>query len=76
MGQVTPYLDDETEAKMKEAAAEAGVSQSRWVSGLIRQRTATQWPEAIVRLAGAWADFPSAEEIRAGQSEDVPRESF
>lgn len=74
MGQVTLYLDAETETRMKDASKAAGVSQSRWVADLIRERTATQWPESVVRLAGAWADFPTAEEIRAGLGEDVPRE--
>lgn len=74
MGQVTLYLDTETETRMKEASKAAGVSQSRWVADLIRERTATQWPESVVRLAGAWADFPTAEEIRAGLGEDLPRE--
>ena len=76
MGQVTLYLDNETESKMKSAAKAAGVSQSRWVVELIREKTATQWPESVVRLAGAWADFPTAEEIREGMGKDAPRESF
>ena len=78
MGQVTLSLDPETEAKMKTAARSAGVSQSRWVADLIRDKTATRWPESIVKLAGAWSDddFPSLEEIRAGMGEDVPRESL
>lgn len=74
MGQITLYLDAETETKMKVAAKAAGVSQSRWVADLIREKAATHWPESIVRLAGAWADFPTAEEIRAGLGEDAPRE--
>jgi hypothetical protein len=76
MGQVTLYLDAETEIKMKDAARAAGVSQSRWVAEVIREKTATRWPESIARLAGAWADFPTAEEIRAGLGEDVPREAL
>jgi hypothetical protein len=76
MSQITLYLDAETENKLKLAAKAAGVSQSRWVADLIREKTASQWPESIARLAGAWADFPTAEEIRAGLGEDAPRESF
>lgn len=76
MGQVTLYLDNETEEKMKTAAKAAGVSQSRWVADLIRDKTATEWPDSIVRLIGSWADFPSLEEIRKGLPEDLPRESF
>ncbi|MGD2114304.1 MAG: CopG family transcriptional regulator [Acidobacteriota bacterium] len=76
MAQVTIYLDDETEARMKRAADEAGVSRSRWVAEVIREKTATEWPESVRRLAGAWEDFPEVEELRAGLGEDVPREPF
>jgi hypothetical protein len=78
MGQVTLYIDNETEEKLKAAAKAAGVSQSRWVADLIRERTATEWPASVVQLAGAWAedDFPSLEEIRKGVPPDLPRESF
>ena len=73
MGQVTLYLDPDTEERMKVAAKSAGVSQSRWVAELIRTRTATEWPESIAKLAGAWTDLPSLEELRQS-SHDVPRE--
>jgi hypothetical protein len=78
MGQVTLYIDSETEEKLKAAAKAAGVSQSRWVAELIREKTATEWPASVVQLAGAWAedDFPSLEEIRKGLPLDLPRESF
>lgn len=75
MGQLTLYLDNETEARMKAAAKAAGVSLSRWVADLIRDKTATEWPDSLVKLIGTWAeDFPSLEEIRAGLPEDLPRE--
>ena len=78
MGQVTLYIDHETEEKLKAAAKAAGVSQSRWVAELIREKTATEWPASVVQLAGAWAgdDFPSLEEIRKGLPPDLPREPF
>lgn len=74
MGQVTLYLDVDTEAKLREAAKAAGISQSQWVARLIRERTSSQWPDSVSRLAGAWADFPTAEELRSGEVEDLPRE--
>jgi hypothetical protein len=75
MGQLTLYLDNETEERMKASAKAAGVSLSRWVADLIRDKTATEWPDSLVKLIGAWAEgFPSLEEIRAGQPEDLPRE--
>jgi predicted transcriptional regulator len=74
MAQVTIYLDDETERRMKCAAEEAGVSRSRWVAEAIREKTAAEWPLAVRRLAGAWEDFPEVEELRAGLGEDARRE--
>lgn len=78
MGQVTLDLDGETEAKMKAAAQAAGVSQSRWVADLIREKTAIHWPDSVAKLAGAWSDedFPSLAEIRSGLEDEVRRESF
>jgi hypothetical protein len=76
MGQVTLYLDSETEAKLKGAAKAAGLSQSRWVAALIQEKTATEWPASIAQLAGAWAELQTAEELRTGEPEDVPREPF
>lgn len=65
MARVTIYLDEETERRMKRAADEAGLSRSRWVAGAIREKTATEWPQSVRRLAGAWKDFPDVDELRA-----------
>jgi len=65
MPQVTIYLDDETEERMKRAAEDAGVSRSRWVAEVIRERTAAAWPESFRRLIGGWDEgFPEVDEIR------------
>lgn len=74
MGQVTLYLDTETETRVKAAAKAAGLSQSRWVAELIREKTRTEWPSWVVELVGSWPDLPSLEEIREGLPEDQPRE--
>jgi hypothetical protein len=75
MGRITLFLDDETAEKMKKAAKAAGLSPSRWVAELIREKMATTgWPASVVRLAGAWAgdDFPSLEEIRKSPVDTGP----
>ena len=41
---------------------------------LVSETVSSQWPEWVARLAGAWPDFPTAEEICAGVGKDVPRE--
>jgi len=74
MAQVTLYLDEETKKRMRKAAKAAGVSQSRWLAELVRLETANEWPAEVRELAGAWPDFPEAEELRRSSSRDVRRE--
>jgi hypothetical protein len=73
MGQVTIYLDPETENKLTSIVKQSGVSKSKWIAELIKQKTTHSWPEHIVKLAGAWKDLPTAEELRAGAGRDVER---
>ena len=75
MGQVTIYIDEETERKMMKMIQKRGVSKSRWIAELIREKAATTWPENIVKLAGSWKDLPTAEQIRKGMGKDARRES-
>ena len=72
MGQVTIYLDDEIEKKMREEAKAVHLSQSKWIANLIRQKLTNQWPETVAGLAGAWEKFPEAEELPT----DVARETL
>jgi hypothetical protein len=76
MGQVTIYLDDEHERRLRRAAKSAGVPVSRWVANLVEESTRNEWPESIRGMSGAWEDFPSAEELRETGSSDCPRESL
>ncbi|MEE4376276.1 MAG: CopG family transcriptional regulator [Candidatus Competibacteraceae bacterium] len=76
MGQVTLYVDTETEQRMKTAAKAAGLSTSKWVTQLIVEKTSNEWPEDIKNLAGAWPDFPTAEQLRSEEISDTPRESL
>lgn len=73
MGQVTIYLDDDTEAKARDAAATKGVSLSKWIAERIERGTRAEWPAFVRELEGAWADLPSAAELRKRQGRDVRR---
>jgi hypothetical protein len=75
MGQVTIYIDEDTERKMLKMIQKRGISKSRWIAELIREKASTTWPENVVKLAGAWKDLPTAEEIRRGIGKDARRES-
>ena len=76
MGQVTIYLEAQIEEKMSAAAKAEHLSKSKWVASLIEAKVATEWPESITHLAGAWK-YPSlAEEGRANLGLDVEREEL
>lgn len=74
MAQVTLYIDEETIKRMRREARASGLSQSRWLAELVRERTATRWPDAVRELAGSWDDFPEADELRRPVGRDVKRE--
>ncbi len=76
MGQVTIYIDAATEKKMIAFAKAAKVSKSKWITAVIREKVATEWPESVRDLAGAWTDFPSLDELRSEIGDDVEREEF
>ena len=73
MAQVTLYLDEETVERVRRAARASGLSQSRWLAQLVREKTSREWPAAVREMAGAWRDFPEAEELRRAAGRDVAR---
>jgi len=76
MGQVTIYLDDETEQKMVANARAMNLSKSKWIASVIREKLVDEWPATVRELAGSWQDFPSLNERRASGGTDVERESL
>jgi hypothetical protein len=73
MGQVTIYLDDETEDKARAAARSSGVSLSKWVAERVRQGALSEWPQYVRELAGAWSDLPTAQQLRKLLGRDAKR---
>ncbi len=77
MGQVTIYLDDAIEKKMKTSAKASRISVSKWVANVIKEKIATKWPADVAELAGSWRDdFPTLEEIRSTGAIDSTREGL
>lgn len=87
MVQVTIELDEDTAARLRAAAQQAGMALGDWLAALVRDRAGggpdrreplkphPSWPPEIIAMAGSWPDdFPMAEEIRAWEGEDAPRE--
>jgi hypothetical protein len=76
VGQITIYLDDETERKMKRTVEAQHISQSKWIARLIRDRLREEWPDSVREIPGSWKDAPSAEELRNGLGPDAEREEL
>lgn len=76
MAHLTIYLPDEVEREVRKSASESNLSVSRWVAGRITKSVETSWPAEFLALAGAFPDFPDAEELRRGYGEDVRRETL
>jgi hypothetical protein len=73
MAQITLYIDDATQKRLREVEAQRKISQSQFVAELIRNATVSEWPPEVLALAGSVPDFPLAEELRAGLPPGVPR---
>ena len=76
MPQLNLYVDEATHLHIKRSAKASGVSPSKWVSALVHEKTASQWPAEVLALAGAWKDFPPVEDVRRLKGRDLPRETL
>ncbi len=75
MAQITIYIDNNLEEKIKEVAKNTGQSISKYISNAIEQKLNNSWNEDIKNLSGSWNDFPTLEEIR-NNTIDIKREEF
>ena len=69
MAQITIYIDNNLEEKIKEVAKNTGQSISKYISNAIEQKLNNSWNEDIKNLSGSWNDFPSIEEIRSNTND-------
>ena len=76
MPQVTIYLDEDTERRVKKAARAEGVSLSKWIAASLREKTESAWPKVFLDLAGAFPDFPTVEQLRRHSQGDARREEL
>ncbi len=77
MSQVTIYLNNDLEIKMKRAAKASSLSLSKWITKIVEEKISAEWSQDIVDLAGSWEDdFPSLGEIRASYKVDSERENL
>lgn len=76
MGQVTIYLDDDTEKRMTADAKRLRISKSKWITNVIREKLVSDWPDAVRDLPGSWEDFPDLEDLRTEPRADADREAL
>jgi hypothetical protein len=76
MAQVTIYIPNDLESKIKEKASSLNISISKFISTLLEQKVQNEWSPSSRKLAGTWDDFPTLQEIRADQGQDTEREAF
>ncbi len=76
MSQITIYIPNDLESKIKAKASSLNISISKFIATILEQKVQNEWSSQSHKLAGAWDDFPTLQEIRADQEQDVPREVF
>jgi len=72
MAQLAIYIDDALSEKLDAAAKAAGKSRSKWVTDLVRQRLADEWPAGFHELIGSWQGGETTEEIMASIRDGLP----
>jgi len=76
MAQVTIYMDNKLESKVKELASSTGVSISKFISKILEKKITNTWSDEVIELSGKWNDFISVEDIRNTKAKDTQREEF
>ena len=76
MAQITIYINNDLESKVKEIANSLDTSISKYISTVIERNINNNWSPKIKNLAGSWSDFPTIEEIRKNNTLDAQREEF
>ena len=76
MAQVTIYIPNDLESKIKARAKSLHISLSKCITTILEEKIDNEWSEQSRKLAGSWKDFASLEEIRDNQGQDARRETL
>jgi len=76
MAQITIYISNDLESKVKEIANSLDTSISKYISTVLEKNINNNWNPKVKNLAGSWSDFPTIEEIRNNDAQDAQREEF
>lgn len=73
MSQITIYLDDAIERKVRRGAKAEGVSVSKWIAQKIESSERDVWPAHVLESFGTWDDVPDVSVIRSAYGKDARR---
>ena len=76
MAQITIYIPNDLEKKIKEKSKELNISISKFITSLLEQKIQNSWSSKTKSLAGAWDDFIDAKDLRDVKAKDIKREEF
>ncbi|MFA5233302.1 MAG: DUF6364 family protein [Sulfurimonas sp.] len=77
MAQVTIYIDNNLEEKVKKLAKSAGTSISKFISNILEQKVKTSWDDSVRELSGSWRDDSAFdEEMKSYKTADTKREEL
>ena len=76
MAQVTIYIPNDLEKKIKEKSKELNISISKFITKLLEQKVQNSWSKETKKLVGAWDDFVDAKDLREPKAKDIKREEF
>jgi len=76
MAQVTIYMSNNLESKIKNIANSLNISISKFIANILEQKVQNEWNINTKKLAGSWDDFPTLEEIRDTKIQNIQREEF
>ncbi len=76
MAQITIYINNDLESKVKEIANSLDTSISKYISTVLEKNISNDWNPKTKELVGSWSDFPTIEEIRHDNTPDIKREAF
>jgi len=76
MANITIYLPDAIEKKVRKAAKANKQPVSRWIVDRLTKDVESGWSKAFLDMAGSDPDFPDASTLRSGYGPDSPREEF
>ncbi len=76
MAQITIYIPNDLEKKIKQKSKELNISISKFITKLLEQKIQNSWSIETKKLVGAWDDFEDAKSLREPKAKDTKREEL